>query len=493
MKLNLFYCFLVGCLFSLPSRAQNKLFEVASNDTVTDGLPYYLIQKKTKKPIDDKRYHSIEEMENGWFKCEAYGSRFGLISTNGNIIFPAIYTNIETLSSENTKEQWEYLLLYDTLNKVTLYNPKTGKKIDTPFDYTESFCGGNKLISVVKDNKYGFINASNDSLLFPCIFNSWQSIGNDLVSVGQKENGVMMKGLIDANGWVVPAEFTSIDAVSENVFAAWVSENACLAFMVKRGFFLGDTSYNIIIANDNDPIIAISRADKYVLYNYQTGIWSKDSFDEVNSRDFKLTTAAKNKQWFILDKSGRIVGSAGKWKSCRFLNDELMVVTDSTEMSGILTKDGHLLVPVAYQSLYPISFGKGKNMEVIVCKTQNKIGLSSLKGEMLITPKYSDISLLSYPKKWLSLKDDSTSTYGVADINGKIIVPCIYDKVSVSFSSGDLSVQQNGKFGLLNNKGEVIIPVENDGEIYFDKKGKATVSKKGTTLIINRKNRPCNY
>jgi len=491
MKLKSFYFLLPGLLFMIPCMAQNKLFEVAANDTVTDGLPYYLVQKKNKKPIDDKRYHSIEEMENGWFKVEAFGSRVGLVSANGNTIFPAIYTSIEELSSENKREKWQYLLLYDTLNKVTLYNSKTGKKIEPQFDYAESFCGGDKLISVAKDNKYGFVNAGNDSILFPCIFSSWQSIGNDLVSVGQKENGVMTKGLIDANGWVIPAEFTLIDAISENVFAAWVNENACLAFMVKKGFFLGDTSYNAIIANDNDPIIAISRTDKYILYNYETGTWLKDSFDEVNSRDFQLTTAAKNGQWFILDKSGKIVGKAGKWKSCTFLTDELMLVTDSANTSGILHKDGRLIAPVVYQLLYTISYGEGKNMQVIICKNKNKTGLLSLTGEVLISPHYSDITLLSAQQKWLSLKDNSASTYGVADINGKIIVPCIYERVSGSSTSSDITVVKNGKFGLLNNKGEVIIPTEYDGEIYFDKKGKASVSKNGVSLTINRKNMPC--
>ncbi|MBX7203848.1 MAG: WG repeat-containing protein [Bacteroidia bacterium] len=472
--------------------AQNKLFEVAVNDTVTDGLPYYLVQKKTKKPIDNKRYHSIEALENGWFKVEAFGSRVGLVSANGSTVFPAIYTSIEELSSENKKEQWQYLMLYDTLNKVTLYNTKTGKKIEPQFDNAESFCGGNKLISVTKDNKYGFINAGNDSFLFPCIFSSWQSIGNDLVLVGQKENGVMTKGLIDAHGWVIPPEFTSIDAVSENVFAAWVNENACLAFMVKKGFFLGDTSYNMIIANNSDPIIAISRADKYVLYNYQTGIFPKDSFDEVNSRDFQLTTAAKNGQWFILDKSGKIVGKTGKWKSCTFMNDELILVTDSTERSGILHKDGRLIIPVVYQSLYTISYGEEKNRKVIICKNKNKTGLLSLTGTVLIPPYYSDITLLSARQKWLSIKDDSAATYGVADINGNIIVPCIYERVSAFSASNDITVVKNGKFGLFNNKGEVIIPTQYDGEIYFDKKGKASVSKNGVSLIINRKNMPCN-
>lgn len=272
--------------------------------------------------------------------------------------------------------------------------------------------------------------------------------------------------------------------------SAVINENASMAYLVKEKRFLPDTSYNLIIANDNDPIIAISRAGKYVLHNYQTGIWLKDSFDEVNTRDFQLTTAARNEQWFILDKEGRIVRSVGKWKSCRFLNNELMLVTDSSDMTGVLNKNGQLIILVLYQSLYTISFGEGKNMQAVICKTQNKTGLISLSGQICIAPGYSSITVLSASQKWMLLENDSK--YGVSDINGKIIVPCIYEKVSLSNTSGDISVQQNGKFGLLNNKGEVIIPVEYDGEIYFDKKGKATVSKNGISLTINRKNMPCN-
>ena len=85
----------------------------------------------------------------------------------------------------------------------------------------------------------------------------------------------------------------------------------------------------------------------------------------------------------------------------------------------------------------------------VIFKTSKGKGLKSQDGSIVLNPEYQEISRLSYtPKKnyiipmhaldevkseQLDLyKIKKNNLWGVADINGKITVPCKYDKIEVT-------------------------------------------------------------
>ena len=79
--------------------------------------------------------------------------------------------------------------------------------------------------------------------------------------------------------------------------------------------------------------------------------------------------------------------------------------------------------------------------------------------------------------------------YGMMDQKGKVIVPTIYDDMSYScntgmpggFVNGFVGVRKNRKWGYMNEAGKVIIPLMYD-EIHEFKDGLAAVGKGGTIL-----------
>ena len=66
-----------------------------------------------------------------------------------------------------------------------------------------------------------------------------------------------------------------------------------------------------------------------------------------------------------------------------------------------------------------------------------------------------------------------------------MVVPCIYDDAR-SFSEGLARVEQNGKYGFINIKGEVVVPCIYDRVGSFSE-GFAKVRKDGKWSIINTK------
>ncbi|MCF8298533.1 MAG: WG repeat-containing protein [Saprospiraceae bacterium] len=75
--------------------------------------------------------------------------------------------------------------------------------------------------------------------------------------------------------------------------------------------------------------------------------------------------------------------------------------------------------------------------------------------------------------------------YGVADFNGKELIPCIYDSIGV-FSSNMAAVKKDGRWGYVNEKGDLVIPIQYSyaGEFDYDE---ALVNKLGLWGIINKK------
>lgn len=68
----------------------------------------------------------------------------------------------------------------------------------------------------------------------------------------------------------------------------------------------------------------------------------------------------------------------------------------------------------------------------------------------------------AYGKAWAMVQKDNK--FGFIDMKGKVIVPIEYDHIGEFGVQGKpwALVQKNNKFGLIDMKGEVIIPIEYD-------------------------------
>jgi hypothetical protein len=73
--------------------------------------------------------------------------------------------------------------------------------------------------------------------------------------------------------------------------------------------------------------------------------------------------------------------------------------------------------------------------------------------------------------------------WGFINTKGEMVIPCIYDGAG-NFSEGLASVEQNGKCGSINTKGEVVLPCIYDRVRDFSE-GLAFVEQNGIWSVIN--------
>lgn len=168
------------------------------------------------------------------------------------------------------------------------------------------------------------------------------------------------------------------------------------------------------------------------------------------------------------------------------------IVTDEGDRYGYLNTKGELVVRPKYIQAIPFSEGLAWVVESNGApKAINK------KGEEVLS--LSDVDFVWQFSEGLagfSKKDsDGRQRYGFIDKSGKIVIEPFYDQV-LPFTNGLASVMRDEKFGYINRKGELEIPIQFAFASPFSDKGFAAVAtsidhigvidKKGT-FIVNPK------
>lgn len=111
-------------------------------------------------------------------------------------------------------------------------------------------------------------------------------------------------------------------------------------------------------------------------------------------------------------------------------------------------------VGIRYSVGFPKYNGEIKTYE------RYKWGVINAKGETLIEPLYYDI-VVTDDRSPIVVRKFSEG-YGVLNIHGNIIVPVGSYHYMDGFTNGYARVCKNDKWGIINEKGEVVLPLEYD-------------------------------
>ncbi|XOV66086.1 MAG: WG repeat-containing protein [Fluviicola sp.] len=192
--------------------------------------------------------------------------------------------------------------------------------------------------------------------------------------------------------------------------------------------------------------------------------------------------------------------------------NKLLIVKDAH--IGLLNKSGKVIFPPIYTTFQKADYVRsselvidGKNLKVF---KDDRCGLINQEGDVLIDFQYDDIRLVhdstylatvKRPKKEITHHGNNYMNKGyevkscvVFDRNFKQITKLEDYEYILYFNMLQLIVKRDGKFGLLNHLGEVIIPLEyesltsQDGVYYVRKEGKMGVFSLNGDVMM-----PCEF
>ncbi len=172
----------------------------------------------------------------------------------------------------------------------------------------------------------------------------------------------------------------------------------------------------------------------------------------------------------------------------------LLIPFIQNQKIGFVDKDSTIIVEPKYEIIYGdfiedtdlvkvgirYSYGFPRSSGRIETYDRYKWGLLDSTGNEVFKCNYARISI-SDDKKLFTLQSYKYG-YCVVDMNGNKIVP--YDTFSIidGYTKGYARVKKNGKWGIIDTEGRVVLPVDYDQVWYFHTKNydSTFVTKEGT-------------
>lgn len=224
-------------------------------------------------------------------------------------------------------------------------------------------------------------------------------------------------------------------------------------------------TFNLSKSNAQE-LYPIIENDKYGYINSNGQIVINPIYDEAE--DFNMEGTAVvfvDREYFLINKRGERISNKYQLMDFRFQDNGVIETINGGEVSDFL----------GYNS---VSGGKK--------------GYINLKGEVIIeNGKYDEIG-------WggsLGFKDSKieqiklNGKYGLIDNTGKVLIEPIYESIEKNEYSKIAKVKFNNKYGILNFNGDIIVPI-NYSEIrgsFSKHSGFISAFKDNNTYLINRK------
>jgi hypothetical protein len=452
----------------------------------------YVVIKNGLYGVIDTNYHLIVKPEydfishswNEGFRVKK-NNLWGILNKNGQLIIPIQYEQVGPTKSKAycARQNGKWGLL-DSLNHW-LIPAVMDSKI---YMFQEGI--------VKKNGKYGVMSRKGE-VVIPIIYS--KAINYEDPLTYRFKNGFFSRPLNyklkDEHDSIIYKRFKSIEReinyriYEENNLYGLKDKNhniivkpqyrTFLNFSEGLAFVIGDSFQGYIDTNGNQLI----RLEKqYYGRSFQNG-----------SASFSLTPGLKNNfnsKWGSINRQGKIIIEPKyDWLS-KYSNGRYRASQDSSIL--ILDSNGHFIREYMVDKLMNYQMLKYKiNNNWIYVENElqfynkGKMGFINNQGEEITGMKYDLVYRYDGKNDLLIVKKDSL--YGLINTNGKSILPIEYNSINHRrWQSDDLILKRGGKFGLFNVDDYSTIKCEYD-DLRWETEGLMAASKNGKWGFINKK------
>lgn len=177
--------------------------------------------------------------------------------------------------------------------------------------------------------------------------------------------------------------------------------------------------------------------------------------------------------------------------------------TENGRKIGLMDVKGHIHIPIEYDRIYfgwatrePIIYDEtkvfnGKVFGALKNKQEyffdeNGNNITDIISKISDNRDYKNYQVISENPKLYSLKKEDK--YGIVDNKDEVILPIEYDYIGYKFSEGLISVTLNGLIGFFDTFGNKVIDFKYEGNYNSEfKDDVAVVRKNGKDFLINSK------
>jgi hypothetical protein len=465
-------------------------FDEVSFDKYSDGI---VVKKNKKQGMYNKKgeiliptlYDTIGYSYKGYTQV-MNNNNWGLTDSTGTLIFPCKYESIAMDGSDKTP------LIYIKENgKEGYLNMKGEIVVPIVYDKVEIYRYSNFfVIQVLKKKKWGLYTSDGEQQLL-CKYdelNLYHDYNTYIGAALLKNEG--KRGLASRHGkLILPCIYDEIDYRDREILIA--KKGTKWGVMDTNGMEVLPFIYSNAKYDDHNHLIHVFYENKEKNIKgfgavTKDGLLTKKWYDKISvmyAAGYAQVT--KNGKIGIIDTLGNeILPCEYDWiesfnspeKICVFKGKvEFNVETFETTYTGkygFVNQDNEILIPLVYEE---IKYASENSYKV---KVDGKWGIITHSGEEKIPAKYDWIQEKTYSQYYQAFKGEvdphayfpKGSGFGYVDTLGNEITKFIYEGLQYA-NGGLIKVKIKDKWGVINDKDELIVPCKYDdigGDFYED-------------------------
>lgn len=411
--------------------------------------------------IEKGKAYEIESIKQYNYFVLKQNDFYGVIDKKGNIIIEPQYSEVKIpnpekgifvcYQEENTKifneRKEEILEQYNDVQPIRL------KNIVSDLMYEKS------VLKYEKDGKYGLISFEGKEITKP-IYDEIDSLsykeGELLVKQGEKYGVINIKGnnlVAIAYDTIAVDEYYTDENHYQNagyIVSVKTEEGYRYGYLNKKGKKILETEYN-----------EISRVT------------------EIQDNENCYLISAKNGQYGVTKNEEEIVPN--EYQSIRYDVTNKVFVIEKSRKYGITNMEGKLIVPVQYNQI---------DITGIYLYAQNEQGTTVYNSNGTQANIDANVSILntSNEKYKIRIDNENGTKYGVINKEGKQLIEEKYNYMEYLYDNYFIASNENGKLGILDDKGNIKIEQNNDSlqKIQDTDLIQTTLSESKTTQIYSK-------
>ncbi len=405
--------------------------------------------------------------------------KWGVIDSNGNIIIPTKYDEM-ILIPDSSKAI--FVCTYNVDYENGTYDTKVindkNEEIIKGYDnvnYIDYLDGNGKitylkdLLIVEKNNKYGIVDLAGNELLTTEYdkITKMENINNSLII---EKDGLV--GLSDYQGnIIIKPEYSEIQGIGNDYKNGYITKD--------KGNLYGIIDFNKSMIFDN----------KYL--------------DIKNIYSSNKYAVKIDKKYRIVDKQGKIITDT-EFEDVIDILGEQVIYTEKNKY-GVITISGEKIIKPEYEELQFI------NNNFFIAKKDEKYGVISSNGDLEIDFKYNEMKYSKLAGVLIAKKENNQYDLYDSNMSLKLTVNSVemnddYMEVQLAgetkyynfkfeqkdvksiFINNTLYVsEKNGKYGFVDEKGNIVVDYKYDDATEYNKYGFAGVKTNGVWGAINIK------
>ena len=415
-------------------------------------------------------------------------NKWGVIDENGDTVIEPSYEEMIIVPDNKTDI---FLCTYDVNYDTGEYSSKAlnSKNQEIFTDYTKiesisNYDENNNLwyednvLKVQKDGKWGTINFEGDAVL--------NTEYDSIEAIPGVENALLIEkdgkyGVADDEGRIIlDTNYTEITNLGETNRDGYIVKD-------DTGLYgIVDSSKKVILQNQYQEIEKVYGNDLYVVTQDGSQKVINSNGEDVLTQGFEQVSAIlktkdqgviyiSNGKYGVMNLAGEVLIEA-QYDNLVEVKANVFIATKGGTQ-GIVDIDNNEKVPFNYQSITynetgDIYIAEDQNFNSNILNSNFDVQQTGILIEINTTAGYFELrqddeykyynfkfeerdktEILSSNTLYLDKKDN---LYGYVDKDGNVVVEYMYDDATEQNEYGFAAVKKDGKWGAINNKGEVV-------------------------------------